>query len=71
MGYYYQRKESKRIFILITDNEAIGVFTNLKGLCEFASEKDSSFPSYWTLTRKKEDKIVVGKYVIQKMKIHE
>ena len=68
MVSYKEQKENKRVFVLLKNGSVVGVFGNLKKLCE--SVKDDAFPSYWTLARKKEYRMETGVYVIEKTRIY-
>jgi len=68
MVTYKERKENTRVFVLIKSGEVLGCWGNLKNLCE--SQEDPTFPSYWTLTRKKEDVIEFGEYSLHKVKLY-
>tara|TARA_Y100001949_G_C15789166_1_gene244213 strand:- start:17 stop:223 length:207 start_codon:yes stop_codon:yes gene_type:complete len=68
MVSYKERKENTRLYILLESDTVLGAFGNLKALCDFMEGKE--FPSYWTLTRKKEDRIDVKGYSIQRVKIY-
>lgn len=67
MSTYKEQKEKIRIWILLEGNTVLGAFGNLKKVCSYMEGKE--FPSYWTLARKKEDKIEAGNYVLQKVKL--
>lgn len=68
MTTYQERKENTKVWVLIEGNTVLGAFGNLKKVCDFMDGKE--FPSYWTLTRKKEDKIEAGNYDLHKVKLH-
>lgn len=68
MVTYQERKENTKIYVLIKSGTVLGCFGNLKKLCD--SVKDPAFPSYWTLTRKKEDRIDHGDYSIQRVRLY-
>lgn len=66
MTTYKERKENQYNFVLLKDCEVLGTFGNLKKICEFM--KKESFPSYWTLVRKKEYPIKAQSFKIHKVK---
>lgn len=68
MTTYKEQLELRRAWVLIKDGEVLGVFGNLKKLCDFMEEKD--FPSYWTLVRKKDTRIDWKEYSIQVVKYY-
>ena len=63
MSTYKEQIEKRKVYVLIKNDIVLGVFGNLKKVCEFMD--DEKFPSYWTLIRKKEDKIDWKEYSIQ------
>lgn len=65
MVSYKERKAKAKYYVLIKDTEVIGLYGSLKNLCDTYKEIDSSFPSYWTLTRKKENRLDFREYSIQ------
>jgi hypothetical protein len=54
---YKKEYENRKVTILNGDGEHIGVWGNLKSLCEDMKQEDSEFPSYWTLVRKEDNPI--------------
>lgn len=58
------------MFVLLQNDTVLGVFGSFKGSCEYAKELDLNFPSYWTLARKKKQRIDIGEYSIQATKKH-
>lgn len=66
MKTYKEQIENRRAWVLLQKDTVLGVFGNLKKLCDFMDGKD--FPSYWTLVRKKEDRIDWKDYSIQVVK---
>ena len=56
----YKEVQSTKTYLVLTLNGVcIGVFTNLKTAVEAIRKGNNSFPSYWTLIRKKERPLVV------------
>lgn len=52
---YEERKEARRVSVLNGDGEHIGVWGNLKKLCEDMKETDSEFLSYSSISKKSAD----------------
>jgi hypothetical protein len=48
---YLEKKEARRFFVLVAKCNVLGVWSNLKKLCEEMREKDEEFPGYHTLVR--------------------
>lgn len=68
MVTYKERLKKRKYYVINKDNVTLGLWTGLKKLCEDMKEKDSSFPSYWTITRMDKSKpIDVGDYIIQEL----
>jgi hypothetical protein len=69
---YSEQKEARRFIVLTLNCEILGIWGNLKKLCSEIKEKDSDFPSYWTLARKKENPIKFdtpkGNYIVSNEK---
>jgi hypothetical protein len=68
MVTYKERRQNTRYYVLLEQDTVIGVFGNLKKLCDHMKGKD--FPSYWTLTRKKEDRIDYKVFSIQRVQFY-
>ena len=68
MSTYKEQKENKMNFVLLKDCNVLGTFGSLKKVCDFVT--DDSFPSYWTLVRKKDNPIIFDNYKIFKAKHH-
>ncbi len=68
MTTYKERKKKQYNYVLLKDGIVIGTFGNLRKITEFI--KDDSFPSYWTLVRKKVLPIEFENYKIFKVKHH-
>lgn len=68
MSTYKERMKDKMYWVLLDGNTVLGVFGNLKKLCDHMIDKD--FPSYWTLTRKKSNKFDYKGYSVQKVKFY-
>lgn len=71
---YQEQKEARRVSVLTGDGEHIGVWGNLKSLCEDMKQEESEFPSYWTIVRIKDEPVKIEtkagkKYVIHNDKI--
>lgn len=70
MATYKEQKENQIMFVLLKKDTVLGVFGSFRKSCEYAKELDSSFPSFWTLTRKKKERMDVGEFSIQATKKH-
>ena len=76
MTTYKERKESKRVYILIKNCESIGAWGNLRALCDYMRDEGNEFPSYWTLVKKDKNKPMHyedkegNKYLIERKKLH-
>lgn len=66
---YKRERENRKHYVLLKKGELVGVFGNLKKLADYGIDKFNDFPSYSTLSKKKENKIIIGKYVIESTKI--
>jgi hypothetical protein len=68
MNTYKEQLKKKKYFVINNENLTIGVFTNLRKLCEEMKEKDNSFPSYWTVVKlDKTEPIKIKDYIIQEL----
>ncbi|MCE7925033.1 MAG: hypothetical protein DYG98_18425 [Haliscomenobacteraceae bacterium CHB4] len=52
---YQEQKAEKRFSVLTGNGEVLGVWGNLKKLCEDMKEQDSEFLSYSTLSHRRAD----------------
>ena len=52
---YEERKAAKRYSVLTGNGEVIGVWGNLKKLCEDMKEQDGEFLSYSTISHRRAD----------------
>jgi hypothetical protein len=52
---YQKEYQNQKAYVITLNNAVLGVWRNLKKLCADMKEKDADFPSYWTLTRKREE----------------
>ncbi len=50
---YKERKKANKQYVLLADCEVLGVWGNLKKLCEDMKVKDGDFLSYSSLSKKK------------------
>lgn len=66
MVTYKERKENTKHYVLLEGDTVLGVFGNLKKVCEFMGGKD--FPSYSTLTKKGLDRVDHKEYSLQRVK---
>ncbi|WP_138535694.1 hypothetical protein [Polaribacter aestuariivivens] len=66
MVTYKEQQENKKAYVLLKDCELIGVFGNIKKVCDFMNGED--FYSYNTLIRKKEYPILYKGYKLYKTK---
>ena len=66
MVTYKERKQNTKVYVLLEGNTVLGVFGNLKKVCDFMEGRD--FPSYWTLTRKSENRIDYKNYTLQRVR---
>ncbi|WP_233882228.1 hypothetical protein [Tenacibaculum piscium] len=68
MTTYKEQLKKKKYFVINDKNMTLGVFTNLRKLCEEMKMKDNTFPSYWTIIKIDRSKpIKVKDYVIQEL----
>lgn len=65
MVKYQERKAKKEYYVLIKSGMVIGLYGQLKKLCNTAKEKDKDFPSYSALSKKKSQRMDFGEYSIQ------
>ncbi|MGD2035072.1 MAG: hypothetical protein PVF73_08455 [Bacteroidales bacterium] len=62
---YKERKAKKEYYVLLKSGTVIGLYGQLKKLCETAKKEDKDFPSYSTLSKKKAQRMDFGEYSIQ------
>lgn len=71
MTTYKEQLKRKKYYTINKDNLTIGVFSNLRKLCEYLKEKDSTFPSYWTIVKLDKSKpIEIKDYIIQELQLN-
>jgi len=49
------RYQNQKAYVITLNCVVVGVWRNLKKLCTDMKVTDSDFPSYWTLTRKRDE----------------
>jgi hypothetical protein len=52
---YDERQNAKRYIVLNLNCELVGVWSNLKNLCEDMKERDNEFYSYSSLSKRRND----------------
>jgi hypothetical protein len=52
---YQKEYQNQKAYVISLNCTVVGVWRNLKKLCVDMKEKDKEFPSYWTLTRKRDE----------------
>jgi len=62
---YKERKAKKEYYVLIKSGTVIGLYGQLKKLCDTLKIEDKDFPSYSSLSKKKEQRMDFGEYSIQ------
>ena len=71
MVTYKEQLKKKTFFVINKENLTIGIFTNLRKLCEEMKVKDNSFPSYWTIVKlDKSEPIKIKDYIIQELQMN-
>ncbi|MFA5296620.1 MAG: hypothetical protein WC389_00250 [Lutibacter sp.] len=71
MVTYKEQLKKKKYYVINKDNITLGLFTNLKQLCEEIKLIEPKFPSYWTITRLDKSKpIKILDYIIQEIKMN-
>lgn len=66
---YREKRDNQKVWVLLDNNELLGVFSNLKKMFDFGIQLDSNFPAYWTLARNKSEKMKYDKYIIYHIKL--
>lgn len=71
MVTYKEQLKKKKYYTINKENLTLGVFSNLRKLCEEMKEKDSSFPSYWTIVKlDKSEPIKIKDYIVQELQMN-
>ena len=68
MVTYKEQLKKRKYYVINKENITLGLFTNLKKLCEEMKKQDVNFPSYWKITRMDKSKpIKINDYIIQEL----
>ena len=71
MVTYKEQLKKKKYYTINKENLTLGVFTNLRKLCEELKVIDNSFPSYWTIVKlDKSEPIKIKNYIIQELQMN-
>lgn len=71
MVTYKEQLKKKKYYTINKENLTLGVFSNLRKLCEEMKEKDNSFPSYWTIVKlDKSEPVKIKDYIIQELQMN-
>ena len=56
---YQKEYLNQKAYVISLNCTVVGVWRYLKKLCVEMKEKDANFPSYWTLTRKRDETPII------------